>query len=203
MDNTRSVIIIGKGASVQRCTKQYVDSFDEVAICGRPPYIGYEHLISNHADWDFTNDSGLVKYSPELMHKLGLKWHVNTGGDSPIKKEFKYKTLDPSTGILAFNFFAEIPEYTHIALVGFDLFQKNKRVYYFEFEDEHPSQHYLWYNGTYDKEMTYLKESGHKTDLTYEFITAQFKNYPDKKFSLITDYPFEKFDNVEMVQGIL
>ena len=48
----KSVVIIGKGPSVQRCTKKFIDSFDDVAICNHPVYKRYEHLISNHADYD-------------------------------------------------------------------------------------------------------------------------------------------------------
>ena len=56
----KSVVIIGKGESVLRCTKEFVDTFDEVAICNRPVYEGYEHLISNHADYDFITNTESV-----------------------------------------------------------------------------------------------------------------------------------------------
>ena len=41
----KSVAIIGKGPSVKRCKREFVESFDEVAICGRPVFDGYEEFI--------------------------------------------------------------------------------------------------------------------------------------------------------------
>ena len=56
----KSVAILGKGPSVSRCTKEFIDSFDEVAACGRPVFLGYEHLIGNKAKYDFANRTAEV-----------------------------------------------------------------------------------------------------------------------------------------------
>ena len=71
-----SIIVIGKGPSVGRSTRELVDSYDEVAICGHPVYSGYEHLISDHADYDFCNVGDIEPYKIDL----GLKYVLNTGG---------------------------------------------------------------------------------------------------------------------------
>ena len=41
----KSVAIIGKGPSVLKSTKEFVDTFDEVAICNFPQMEGYENYI--------------------------------------------------------------------------------------------------------------------------------------------------------------
>ena len=45
----KSIAILGKGPSVARCTRKFIDSFDEVAICGRPVFDGYEEKIGERA----------------------------------------------------------------------------------------------------------------------------------------------------------
>ena len=147
----KSVVIIGKGPSVKRCTKSFVDSFDEVAICNRPVYEGYEHLISDHADYDFiTNDVTVLQYSKDMYKKLGIKETILTGQHSKLRVSFSYHGLDPSTGTLAFYNFATNKDYTRIGLVGFDLFEVNKKVYYFNQDQVTNHLQYLFSNGTYD-----------------------------------------------------
>ena len=75
-----SIVIIGKGPSVQRCTEEFIDSFDEVAICNHPVYDGYEHLISNHAQYDFINVGDPNPYKKYRLESLGIKYIINTGG---------------------------------------------------------------------------------------------------------------------------
>ena len=94
----KSVVIIGKGPSVQRCTKKYIDSFDKVAICNHPVYDGYEHLISNHADYDFINVGDPNPYSVERLESLGIKFIVNTGG--------RYMCDPPNTILQVFKSFS-------------------------------------------------------------------------------------------------
>jgi hypothetical protein len=45
----KSIIIIGKGPSVLQSTREFVESFDEVAICNLPPKNGYEKHLGNKA----------------------------------------------------------------------------------------------------------------------------------------------------------
>lgn len=193
----KSVIIIGKGNSIHRCTKKFVDEFDEVAICNRPPYEGFEHLISDHADYDFlTCYESAFLYSESLWNKLNIKETILTGWNSEIRDKFSFKNLDPSTGTLAFYYFLLKPEYTHICLAGFDLMTKGNKEYYFDSKDLNPHLKYLIPNKVYDNDLTRLVDSGHNTEMTYEFMIESFKNYPERKFTIITDYPFEPLSNL-------
>ena len=58
---------------------------------------------------------------------------------------------------------------------------------------------YLFNNGTFDKNGKLLKESSHNTELTYEYMCSMFDTYKDKQFYIITDYPFEKRDNLKIM----
>jgi len=218
----KSIVIIGKGPSVQRCTKEFIDSFDEVAICNHPVYPQYEHLISNHADYDFINVGDPNPYKKKRLESLGIKYIINTGGctimDPPntILPSYNinyhpfyrgvcldyFKTehnLDPSTGIMAFHYFISKPEYTKIALVGFDLFQKGTTIYYFKKQEVSKSLQYLWDKGIYDKTSTILQESGHNTYKTYNYLINQIKNHSTKKFEIFTNYSFESIDNLKIL----
>lgn len=220
----KSVIIIGKGPSLHRCTKKLIDSFDEVAIVNRPLYEGYEHLISDHADWVFTNDD-VPQYSKERKEKLGIKRYIDTTQDSEFRNKYwswflenyfklnelsdeeikKYghtrSVLDvyfgPSNGIMVFEYFVRQEEYSKIGLVGFDLLEKGKKIYYFNEEEvNNPNLKYLWKNGTYDKSSIYLKNSIHDVEITYKYLIETFKKYRDKEFFLLTDYSKFKNENL-------
>ena len=217
-----SVVIIGKGPSVQRCSKEFVDSFDEVTICNHPVYDGYEHLISKHADYDFINVGDPNHYSKERLESLGIKYIINTGGRHISKPPnsilpsyniqyhpfyrgvcldyFKTKhQLDPSTGIMAFHYFINKSEYTKIALVGFDLFQKGTPIYYFKRQETAKSLQYLWGRGSYDKNDKITFDSGHSVDKTYNYLIHQIKKNPHIKFIIYSNYPFETLDNLTIL----
>lgn len=218
-----SIVIIGKGPSVKRCTKHFIDSFDEVAICNHPVYDGYEHLISNHANYDFINVGDPNPYLRNRLHCLGIHTIINTGGrcihnpPASIVPENQcvqyipfyrgecldyFKThyqLDPSTGIMAFHYFINKPEYNKIALVGFDLFEQGTPVYYFKKKELSPTLHYLLDKGVYDEQFRIVYESGHNTQRSHDYLIEQMKTYQDKEFILYTNYPFEKMKNVTIV----
>lgn len=199
-NSMKSIIIIGKGNSLHRCTKELVDSFDEVAICNRPPYEGFESIISDHADYDFiTSEKTALKYSNELWEKLNIKETILTGLNSEIRDKFSFKTLDPSTGTLAFYYFLLKPEYTHICLAGFDLMVKGSKEYYFNLNQMNPQLLYLIGQEVYDNELTRLTDSGHNTEMTHEFMVKSFNENPNRKFTLITDYPFETLENITIL----
>lgn len=217
----KSIVIIGKGPSVQRCTKEFINSFDEVAICNHPVYDGYEHLISNHADYDFINVGDPNPYSQQRLQSLGIHTIINTGGryiHNPPKSivpdncsvqyfpfyrgrcldYFKNQhQLDPSTGIMAFHYFVNKPEYSKIALVGFDLFEKGTPIYYFKKEEASPSLQYLWQRKSYDENNIITFDSGHNVKNTYHYLIEQIKKNLHTKFEMITNYPFDKtIDNL-------
>lgn len=196
----KSVIIIGKGPSIKRCTRKLVDMFDEVAICNRPKFEGYEDLIGERAHWDFvTNLVDIRYYSDDFKIRLGFKETILTGKNSELRNKFSYKDLDPSTGTLAFYYFLEKEEYNHIAMVGFDLFQKNKHFYYFKTEELTDNMKYLVDNGTFNESLIFTKESGHNSKLTKEYMSETFRNNPHKKFTLMSDYEFNSLKNLNLL----
>lgn len=198
---SKSIIIIGKGPSVLKSTKEFVDSFDEVAICNRPLYEGYEEYISDHADYDFcTNLQTVRQYTLEFIEKLGIKKTIATGLNSALRNNFEYKNLDPSTGILAFFYFLIQEEYSHICLVGFDLFEKNKKMYYFKPEELTSSLVYLYHNNTFSKDLVHLLDSGHNLELSFEFIVESFKKNKNKKFTIVSN--FEGFDVCKNLENV-
>ena len=107
--------------------------------------------------------------------------------------------LDPSTGIMAFHYFVNKSEYIKIALVGFDLFQKGTPIYYFKREEAAKSLQYLWGRGSYDKNNKITFDSGHSVNKTYNYLIDQIINNPTLKVEIITNYPFEKIDNLTIL----
>ena len=194
----RSVAILGKGPSVKKCTKQFVDSFDEVAACGRPVFPGYEKYIGERVHWDFANRTS-TPYSSEQYSKLGIIESFDTGGGSELHKAFDYDGVDPSTGIMAFHRYVKDPEYTKIALIGFDLFQTMSKMYYYKNEEFDPAVEWLWRDGTYDKEGRLTSVSGHSTEKTFEYLNTMFDQYKEKQFYVISSYPFKERENVKVL----
>lgn len=191
----KSVAILGKGPSVSRCTKEFIDSFDEVAACGRPVFLGYEHLIGNKAKYDFANRTA-TPYSEDEKNRLGIEYIIDTGSNTKIRDDFNHKNLDPSTGVLVFDYFLKREEYTKISLIGFDLFQTMEKMYYFKNEEFDPALQWLWNDGTYDQEGRLTIVSGHKTEETFNYFNDMFDLYSNKKFYIISSYSFEEKENV-------
>ena len=220
----KSIVIIGKGPSLYRCTKEFIDSFDHVAIINRPIYEGYEHLISNHADFEFINDM-TPHYSEEWKNKLNLKLTLNQIG-SGFKEYYKQWIhgkygfdisidLYPDSGPSIFEHFVRnkedkwslepllMEEYDKIGLVGFDLKEVGKMGYYFTKKEafEYCSfLKHLFENGTYDENGIFrMDTSGNpqrQVNCTAEYMNDTFKKYKDKEFHVISDYNFEKLDNL-------
>jgi hypothetical protein len=200
----KSVVIIGKGPSVSKSTKEFIDSFDEVAICNFPPMESYQHLISNRAHYHFLNVGDPHPYKKEFINNLGLKKIFNTQahwetGNNIItnppdkilpnhqieycwdfgvkvrkKYEEKYK-IWPSTGIMALEYFLNSDEHDCISLVGFDFFSAGKNVYYFSREETNPSLHYLWNGKTYSTDGVVIK-AGHDSEETKKVVLSLIQN---------------------------
>lgn len=190
----KSVAIIGKGPSVKYSTKEFVDSFDEIAICNFPPMEKYQHFISNRATYHFLNAGDPYPYSKEFINNLGLKRIFNTSRDivPPNKcflpdhqviyfedygayvKQFYEKQYGfwPSTGVMAFHYFLNSPDHDTISLIGFDFFQTGEDVYYFSKEETKSSLHYLWKNGTYTEDGKMKKTSAHGGDIAKKTVSS-------------------------------
>ena len=94
--HNKSVAILGKGPSVKRCTKDFIDLFDLVVVCGRPVFDGYEAYIGERAHYDYSNRTS-TSYTTEQKSKLGIRKWVDTGSGTDEKMYyFKNKEFDPA-----------------------------------------------------------------------------------------------------------
>jgi len=195
--HNKSVAILGKGPSVKRCTKDFIDLFDLVVVCGRPVFDGYEAYIGERAHYDYSNRTS-TSYTTEQKSKLGIRKWVDTGSGTDIREKFKFKDLDPSTGILAFHDFVTDIEYKEIALIGFDLLQTDEKMYYFKNKEFDPALNWLWKDGTYDEDGKLTITSGHNTERTYEYIMTMIDLHPEKRFYVFSSYDFTERKNLIM-----
>ena len=199
---SRSVVIIGKGPSVLQSSKDFVDSFDDVAICNFPPIDGYEQYIGSRATHHFLNVHDPNPYSKETLNSLGLLEVFNTHPvehlgftnifpDSGVYYHHDYGTkvipsfreeyeFDPSAGILAFHYFVENKEYDTIGLVGFDFFSIGEKGYYYPKEKVQKSLRYLYGSGdrcVFDESGVRTKPNLHDGEKSKLFINEQCKKH--------------------------
>tara|TARA_R110000772_G_scaffold17946_1_gene49810 strand:- start:52906 stop:53556 length:651 start_codon:yes stop_codon:yes gene_type:complete len=207
-----SIIIIGKGSSVGRCTKEFVDSHDEVAIINHIVYGGYEHLISNHADYIFCNRSGF-RYNESMVQSLGLKEAIFTGKDnqrfdkniSPVKFIYPKPNLgnhiieefdvDPSSGMQGVYYLINQKKYNKISLVGFDFYEVGSTPYYFKPEEAPSDVKYLW-GGKWRGNKINIP-SGHDTDKSIEMLLGLMGDNKDIEFEMITNNSILKETQLE------
>tara|TARA_R100001082_G_scaffold86120_1_gene52698 strand:- start:3002 stop:3646 length:645 start_codon:yes stop_codon:yes gene_type:complete len=197
---SKSVVIVGKGIGVLKSTREFMNSFDEVAFCNFPPIEGYEKYIGTRCDWMFANMWDPNPYQQFVFEKIQIKHLLNTHikpydniMENPIivrlfsNPDMKYtpdygtttieeiKTkygFDPSTGIQAFNFFVKNPEYDTIGLVGFDNFKVGEKAYYYSVDEVQPTLKYLYTDG----DTPYTKDGVRRTP-TLHGSTELMENY--------------------------
>tara|TARA_R110001592_G_scaffold340574_6_gene628816 strand:- start:591 stop:1283 length:693 start_codon:yes stop_codon:yes gene_type:complete len=184
----KSAVIIGKGPSILKTTPDYINRFDDVIICNKPIWDGYDKHIPKKARIQFTNNS-TDRFTEDEIKELGLQEVISTAlpGEQLNVPEYYYRlvkmmyphfesgpnqsilyrtisgnTFSPSTGVIAFSYAVECADYNKISMVGFDLLNKGDRMYYFEPEDLQSNLHYLFNKGTILKEgFLYNQENGH------------------------------------------
>ena len=211
----KSVIIIGKGPSVLQSTREFVESFDEVAICNWPPILGYEQYPGSKADFHFFNAGDPNPYEKNFLNSLDLTHAFNTSHVS-VSREDKFcpagvtynanygekrkpqfkkdHGFDPSTGILAFDYFVRNSDYDTIGLIGFDLFKVGTPVYYFSKNAVQPSLQYLFSPDShrpYTPDGIIKKESSHgSTEHVFAYINSMLE-----RFNKNTRVPWEEKGN--------
>jgi len=198
----KSVVIIGKGPSVLKSTKEFVDSFDEVAICNFPPMEGYEKYIGSRATYHFLNAHDPNPYKKDILNSLGLKYMFNTHyaehegyqeifpehdvmylkdyGQKIVPEFKKVYGLDPSTGIQAFDYFVKKEEYETIGLVGFDFFKVGEKGYYYPPNEVQQSLRYLYTNdGTraFNSKGYRVNENPHDSLKSEKFVFEMINRY--------------------------
>ena len=180
---SKSIAILGRGHSVTKCTKEFIDSHDEVCLVNYIIYNGYEHLVSDHADYMFGNRTSF-RYSPQQVDKLGLKEMIFTGkrGQGFDRKNPKVNGFDPSSGIQALHYFLK-QDYNKISLIGFDFYEVGSTPYYFK-PSEAGEQKSLW-NGSY-KDNKINVASGHDTTKSIDYLEKVIIDIPEIEFNLIS-----------------
>ena len=106
----KSIVIIGKGPSVLKSTKEFVDSFDDVALINCPPMENYQHLISNRAKYLFQNCEDPYPYKISFMNQLGLTHIFNTASykvPKPVDMEPWMQIIQPDN--IRRNVFPDYP----------------------------------------------------------------------------------------------
>jgi hypothetical protein len=214
----KSLAVVGKGHSVNRCTKKFIDSFGEVAICNFPPMDGYEHLISNRADYHFFNAGDPLPYAKSTLNNLKLKKVFNTSiKDFPVCpasslpdhdvqyyssfglknvkvfQRFGFGVRGASTGIQALLWAIETSEYDKIALVGFDFHARGQKVYYFGIDETNPSLRYLFDGNTYSADGVVVSDSTHGSFLSAKFVVDMANQYPHIEFIIFSNFSFSNF----------
>ena len=216
-----NIVIIGKGPSIKRCKRNWIDKYDKVAICGRPIFDGYEHLIGNRADYDFSNCCDLRYYGKKRMKKLGIKKVINTNrpisrnnirgdklpndieydpnGRKKVEDIFKKYDLDPATGTIALENIIAEKKYKKIGLIGFDLMKVGEDVYYFPKKKVQKSLQRLYDNKIYSNDGKRIMKTGHNLDKTFKYICRIIKNNPQIQFEILSNRKFPKFKNLTLL----
>jgi hypothetical protein len=197
-----SIILIGKGYSVKKCSKSFVDSHDYVCIINSPVYNGYTDLISDRADFMFTNKTGMV-YGDNLINELGLKKMFFTGHpyqrfqrtssivesvypNPNLHEEIKKKEgFSASSGLQALTYMINTNKYNKISLVGFDFYVLGQPPYYYGKDEAHNEIKYLW-EGAWKNNVVNIP-SGHDTDKSINYLEKLIKENKQIEFNIISN----------------
>ena len=80
----KSIVLIGKGPSLLRCNKEFIDKFDDIAIIGYPPPTQdfLKIIRGNKIKYHFCNcgDPYLINQNSEALYNdnLNTKWGIET-----------------------------------------------------------------------------------------------------------------------------
>lgn len=185
----RSVIVIGKGPSVLRSTRSWVDSFDDVAICNHVVFDGHRDRIGDRAHLWF-HVWGCPPYTLSEWVNLGIRKIINvqpneTRGDEHFKDripagiscEYEHFNIHQwfqnqyqlmaATGLRAIEYCIR-KGYNRIGIVGIDQFQENRTRYYF------------------DPPRMQVGRIGHASPRAIDYLKATMKINCFTKFEMVT-----------------
>lgn len=196
----KSIIIIGKGPSVLRSKREWVETFNERAIINAVPLEEYEDLIGDKGHYWFRNWS-CTWYPNEYYEKIELKKVINTTDRLYSLKGKSFSDLfpkhieclfpcycddikskygfSPTSGTIAFEYFIN-NKYDKIGIVGIDLYQLNTNRYFHS-----------------DEMQTIPNE--HNMDKTLNYMNEQMKANPQIQFEILSDAKFISLPNVKNV----
>ena len=135
----KSIIILGKGKSALRCTKDYVLKHDIISACNFPIIKDYPNNFPYKIDWHYRNND-CNNFEKEEFEKLGISkvistdirnianhylCHYNVEYEYPniANETYEKHGFYPSTGTQALINCIDIG-FEKISMVGFDLFEK-------------------------------------------------------------------------------
>lgn len=199
----KSVVIIAKGPSVHRSTKEWIDQFEKIAIINHVPFEGFEDKIGNKAHYWFRNWQ-CRWYPEEYLKQIELECVVNTSGrfhhargksfrdlfPKYIKCDFchfkqYFKELfkmDPPSGLSAIEYFIK-NGFQNIGFVGIDLYQVGQPRYYVDTKE-------------FGLDPIQKEPSLHDANKSLNYIHTTIKNNPQITFHIISDADIKKFENV-------
>ena len=210
---SKSIIIFGKGPSLERCTKEFVDKYDDIAICNYP-YVNelFNSFIKDKKiKYHFANCGTFdERYTDQMNTLLKIEGIYNTNKKSAIKykqflnnkmifKEnireaqveyFKQFNLDPNTGTMALQYILDTNQYNKIALVGFDNFKKGAQKYYYQPKHYNNFDLYLINQNVITKEGIYNQICGHCPIQTKKYYEYVFSHYSNIQFNVFTNMSF-------------
>jgi len=211
-----SIILLGKGESINKLTKEFIINHDYIAWANIHNHIMYNHLIPNKVDFlfirnktfidDLTKEQKLEISLLNIKHVFIVEKNVKKILNYSIEKEFnatKEYGFNASTGLIAFNYLiTQSPDILTIA--GLDLFTTKNDLYYFNNINDNLSSKKT--NNSL-KEMTVngkLKKSLHDEEKTINFIKKKITDNPQIKFIFYTvnenlKNNVNQFKNVEVV----
>lgn len=201
-DKNRSILIIGRGPSVLRCKKEFVDKFDDVAICNQVEFEGFEDKIGSTAThwfrnwsctWNYLKTNKINDLKIHTVINVSERMHdVKKGGKSfddlfPDHITCKFPNLapyfkseygfDPATGIMAIEYCIR-EGYKTIGIIGIDMYQINDNKYY------------------HGKKIQ-TEVHGHNPDVHLKYINTVIKKHPEINFLIVSDATIKKQDNVK------
>ena len=207
----KSIIIFAKGPSVLKCTRELVETHEDIAICNYPVLndFFYNLIKERKINYHFANCSTFDKrYTDDINNKLKIEkiYNTNTGinhyksflknndifsekslyeeiGTNYFQKKFNFK---PSTGIMMIKYLLDLKLYNKITLVGFDNWKIGEQEYYYNTEEYNKDILYL-IGRVYNKKGIRTKESEHSSKKSREYLKNLRNKYPDIEFKFVTN----------------
>lgn len=216
----KSIIIFGKGPSLLKCTKDIVNSYDDIAICNYPVLNDFFYnLIQNRTiNYHFANCGTFdERYNDNINNLLQIQGIYNTNktnayidyiSNKDLFKDNLYNTvreyffnnfdLDPATGTMAIQYILNLNKYDKICLVGFDNFQKGLPWYYYNPDLYNPKLTYLLGNQI-TKEGIYNQISAHCPEKTLQYYLHIIQNNKNIQYTFITNLLLPNIDNLKVI----
>lgn len=200
------IVIIGRGSSCLKSTKEFIESHDLICVANKFIYSGYEKYVGDKAHIQFRNGT-CENYSENEINTLQLekiiythnnrstypkypKYYKNIEVVIPnphIRNEIKNDgyTFDPNSGLIGLYYILKNYEVKKLSLVGFDFYEVGTKPYYFDFKNTDNNLKYLW-SSKYKGDKINV-ESGHSTKDSINFLKDMINKYNNVKFDIITN----------------